>query len=71
MVGIEISQDEARILRKILESHLSELRVELAATTIEDFEETLRREEELIESVLLRLEAQDLSYPESMFGEYD
>lgn len=70
MIPIEMSQDEARLLRKLLESHLSELRIEIAATNIEDFEETLRREEELIGNLLQHLEAQDLSYPQSMFGEY-
>lgn len=70
MINIEMSQDEARLLRKLLESHLSDLKIEVAATNIEDFEEALRREQELIENLLRRLEAQDLSYPESMFGEY-
>ncbi len=70
MIRIEMSQDEARMLRKLLESHLSELKTEIAATNIEDFEETLRREEGLIENLLQHLETQDLSYPQSMFGEY-
>jgi hypothetical protein len=70
MVRIEMTQDEARMLRKLLESHLSELRTEMAATSIEDFVEALRREEGLIENLLQHLEGQDLSYPESMFGEY-
>ncbi len=70
MVRIEMTQDEARMLRRLLESHLSELKIEIASTNIEDFEETLRREEGLIENLLRHLETQDLSYPESMFGEY-
>ncbi len=70
MVRIEMSPDEARMLRKILESHLSDLKAEIAATNIEEFVDALRREEGLIESLLQHLESQDLSYPESMFGEY-
>ncbi len=70
MVRIEMSPDEARMLRKILESHLSDLKAEITATNIEDFVDALRREEGLIENLLQHLEAQDLSYPESMFGEY-
>ncbi len=70
MVRIEMSPDEARMLRKILESHLSDLKAEIAATNIEEFADALRREEGLIESLLQHLESQDLSYPESMFGEY-
>ncbi len=70
MVHIEMSQDEARIVRKVLELHLSELRIDLAAAHIQEFEDTLKKEEALLESVLKHLETLDLSYPESMFGEY-
>ncbi len=70
MVRLEMSLDEARMLRKLLQSHLTELKTEIAATNIEDFEKTLRQEEGLIDNLLQHLETQDLSYPESMFGEY-
>ncbi len=70
MVHFEMSKDEARMLVKLLESHLAELKLDIAATNIADFAEALRREEVLIENLLLHLKAQDLSYPEAMFGEY-
>ncbi len=70
MVQIQLDDDEVRMLIKTLEAQLAELRLEIGSTRIADFEETLRREEGLVESLLRRLREHEPQMPGSMFGEY-
>lgn len=55
MVVLELSADEAAQLRSILESHLSDLRMEIADTDRMDYRELLHREQKLMEKLLMRL----------------
>ncbi len=71
MTRIELSQDEARVLNKILESYLAELKIEITGTSVDDFVEVLQREQTLLENLLERLQSIDLGLPESMAGDYD
>jgi hypothetical protein len=56
MVQIELSPEKAAILQEVLVSYLSELRLEIGYTHIEEFQEFLRRRGDLMEGLLERLE---------------
>ena len=56
MVDIELTQNEADILREILEAHLSELTFEIAFTHNREFTELLKKKREFIIDFLQRLE---------------
>jgi hypothetical protein len=56
MVQIELSPEKAEMLQEVLVSYLSELRLEITYTHIEDFREFLRRRGDLLEGLLQRLE---------------
>ncbi len=55
MPRIDFSPEEATTLREILESHLGELRMEIAATDSMDLREALKAREELVKAVIQRL----------------
>lgn len=55
MVTLELSDEEARELHAILESYLSDLRMEIADTDRMDFREGLKRREALMKKVLAAL----------------
>ncbi len=55
MPHIEVSPAEAATLREILESYLGDLRMEIAATDAQEFREALKRREEVVKAVLVRL----------------
>jgi len=57
MVQITLSDEEAGSLRNVLESYLSDLRMEIAGTERMDFREHLKRQEEFLHGLLARLPA--------------
>lgn len=57
MIQLELGPDEARIMREILESYLSDLRLEIADTEKKAFRDELHKKENFIKSVVERLSA--------------
>jgi len=70
MLQIQLNPEEAELLHRILSSYLSDLRVEIADTDIEGFQEILKMEEKFIDNTLRRLEGEAATYSETRFGEY-
>jgi len=56
MVDIELTQDEANLLRDILKTHLSELTFEITFTHNKEFTQLLKRNREFMIDFLQRLE---------------
>jgi hypothetical protein len=54
-VTIELTTDEAGMLRSILENDLSDLRMEIANTDSQDFRDALKRREELLKRLVATL----------------
>ena len=52
MTQLNLTQEEASILRKVLEDYLSDLRMEVADTDMQDFRDRLKKEEEAIKKIL-------------------
>lgn len=55
MPSLELTDDEARTLAEVLESTLSELRMEIADTDRQDFREMLKERKEFLQELLVRL----------------
>ncbi len=55
MVTIEITPEDARLLREVLESYLSDLRMEIAGTDSVSFRENLKKTEAFLKGLLTRL----------------
>lgn len=55
MVRIEITDEDAAILRSALEAYLSDLRMEIADTDSQDFREMLKERKAALRRVLDRL----------------
>jgi hypothetical protein len=58
MFEIKLTPGEASMLHKILESYLSDLRVEIASTDLQNYREALKNEQVFIKEFLQRLEYQ-------------
>ena len=56
MVDIELRQNEANLLREILQTHLSELTFEIAFTHNKEFTELLKKKRDFMIDFLQRLE---------------
>ena len=56
MVEIELTQNEANVLREILKTHLSELNFEIAFTHNKEFTELLKKKRDFMIDFLQRLE---------------
>jgi len=56
MLQIEFTPEESGMLREILESYLSDLRMEISHTDLMDFREGLKKREVFLKSLLERLE---------------
>ena len=56
MVGIELTQNEANVLREILKTHLSELNFEIAFTHNKEFTQLLKKKRDFMIDFLQRLE---------------
>ena len=56
MVEIELTQNEANVLREILKTHLSELNFEIAFTHNKEFTQLLKKKRDFMIDFLQRLE---------------
>ena len=56
MVEIELTQNEANVLREILKTHLSELNFEIAFTHSKEFTQLLKKKRDFMIDFLQRLE---------------
>jgi len=52
---IQLAEEDAEILRSVLEEYISELRMEVANTDSMDFREDLKRKEEILKSLVNQL----------------
>jgi hypothetical protein len=57
MIQITLSDEEAGSLRSVLESYLSDLRMEIAGTERMEFRDGLKRQEAFLNGLLARLPA--------------
>jgi hypothetical protein len=55
MVTIELAPDDARLLAEVLESYLSDLRMEIAGTDSVSFRDNLKKTESFLKGLLTRL----------------
>ena len=55
MVKLELSDDEALQLRKVLKRYLDEFTIEVARTEDRDFRRSLQQDESLMKSLLVQL----------------
>ena len=53
---IALADDEADVLRSVLEEYISELRMEISNTDSMDFREDLKRKEAILKSLVSRLQ---------------
>ena len=58
MAQIEIDSDEIEMLEDILQSYLSDLRMEIADTDLKDFRDNLKHKEDFIKAFLKRMAEQ-------------
>ncbi len=61
MVQLTLTTEEAETLREVLDSYLSNLRMEIADTDAMEFREKLKEQEASLKRVLQRLEAKPAS----------
>ena len=59
MPKLELTDDEARLLKEILQSYLGDLRMEIADTDLQSFRNKLRSNEELIKRIIDRFGKMD------------
>lgn len=71
MVHLELNQEEALILHRILELCDCEMRADMAGVDVPSFGDMLRKEEQVIQNILSQLEAAGLTVPEGMSGNYE
>ncbi len=57
MENLEFSQQEIDMLNKIVKSYLSELRMEIADTDQSSFKNELRKEEELLNKLIEKMDS--------------
>jgi hypothetical protein len=55
MVTIELAPEDARLLGEVLESYLSDLRMEIAGTDSVSFRDNLKKTEAFLKGLLARL----------------
>jgi hypothetical protein len=55
---IQLADEEAEVLRSVLEEYISELRMEVSNTDSMDFRETLKRKEEILKRLAGQLTAE-------------
>jgi len=53
---IQIAEEEAEVLRSVLEEYISELRMEVANTDSMDFREELKRKEAVLKAMVKQLQ---------------
>ena len=59
MPNLELTSDEALLLKEILHSHLGDLRMEIAGTDLQSFRDKLRNNEEAIKRIIDHLGKMD------------
>ena len=59
MPNLELTTDEALLLNEILQSHLGDLRMEIAGTDLQSFRDKLRKNEEIIKRIIEHLAKMD------------
>jgi hypothetical protein len=59
MPNLELTSDEAVFLKEILQSHLGDLRMEIAGTDLQSFRDKLRKNEEIIKRIIDHLDKMD------------
>jgi hypothetical protein len=52
MIRLELTDDDAKVLKNALESYLSDLRMEVADTDRQNFRDELKQEETTIKKIL-------------------
>lgn len=52
MVSIDITEDEAKVLHTVIDSYLSDLRMEIADTDRKDFRDMLKQRKQVLIKVL-------------------
>lgn len=57
MVGLELNEEEQRILAELLESDISDLRMEIADTDNAAYREMLKHREHVLRRLLAKLQA--------------
>jgi len=55
MIKLELTREEQRLLREIIEANLSDLRVEIVSTDRLDFKNALKRRKEILNNILEKL----------------
>ena len=55
MATIELGREEARLLREVLESYLSDLRMEIRGTDSRRFRDDLKKTEAMLRNLLTRV----------------
>ena len=55
MIHLDLSPEDARLLRDVLESYLGDLRMEIAGTESLSFRENLKKTEVLLKTLILHL----------------
>lgn len=56
MINLELTKEEEDILAMVLESYLSDLRMEIADTDSMDFRESLKKKKDVLKKVLETLQ---------------
>lgn len=56
MIQIDLTSEKAEMLREIISTYLSDLRMEIASTENMNFREELKKKEEFLKELLPRLE---------------
>ena len=59
MASLEFSQQEIDMINKIVKSYLSELRMEIADTDQSSFKNGLRKEEDLLNKLIEKMDSND------------
>ncbi len=57
MIRLDLSRDDAEILREVLDSYLSDLRMEMADTDRKDFRDVLKQRKHVVEKAIGALTA--------------
>jgi len=55
MIKLELTREEHRLLREIIEANLSDLRVEIVSTDRLDFKNALKHRKEILNNILEKL----------------
>jgi len=63
MFDLQLNDQQVAMLHKILESYLSDLRVEIAGTDLVEFRDVLKKEEVFIKELLRRLAGETVTVP--------